>query len=112
MCLPWVSIAADRERRRQCGAFAPDGKRMTYRRAISRKREDQLLVANADGSGEKIIYQKSIAAAQPNSDPSWSASGDLIAVGALELGKIRSHRFECLTPDGKLVKELLLQPCR
>ncbi len=38
-------------------AFSPDGKRMVYRRTIQDKGEDQLLVANADGSGENIIFR-------------------------------------------------------
>ena len=38
-------------------AFSPDGKRIVYRRTIQDKGEDQLLIANTDGSGENIIFR-------------------------------------------------------
>jgi eukaryotic-like serine/threonine-protein kinase len=85
-------------------AFSPDGKRMAYRRAISGKGEDQLLVANADGSDENVIFRRESGSDGFNTDPSWSASGDLIAVDAFELGKNAITSILVLTPQGKLVK--------
>ncbi|HKM91123.1 MAG TPA: protein kinase, partial [Candidatus Acidoferrales bacterium] len=61
-------------------AFSPDGKRMAYRRTISEKGESQLLIANADGSGERVISQIQSGSSNFTSDPSWSASGEYIAV--------------------------------
>jgi Tol biopolymer transport system component len=90
-------------------AFSPDGKRMVYRRTIQDKGEDQLLVANADGSGETIIFRHESQAAGLFTNPSWSASGDLIAVGALQLGsKNTLASILVFAPDGRLVKSLPL----
>jgi len=89
-------------------AFSPDGKRMVYRRTIQDKGEDQLLVASADGSGENIIFRRESGINGFVSDPSWSASGGLIAVAALELGKDTLATILVLTPAGKLVKRFPL----
>jgi eukaryotic-like serine/threonine-protein kinase len=39
-------------------AFSPDGKPIVYRRVLQEKVEDQLLIANSDGSGEQVIDQE------------------------------------------------------
>jgi Tol biopolymer transport system component len=85
-------------------AFSPNGKRMVYLRSIQEKGEDQLLVANADGSAENVILRRESGIRGLNTDPAWSASGDLIAVGAMELGKNTLSSILMLTPEGKLVK--------
>jgi serine/threonine protein kinase len=86
-------------------AFSPDGKRMVYTRTIQDKAEDQLLIANADGSDEKIIFRHESGANGINTSPSWSASGDLIAVGLLQLGQKNAlSSILVLTPEGKQVK--------
>ena len=86
--------------------FSPDGKRIVYRRLIQEKGEDQLLVANADGSGESVIFRHESGIKGLSTEPVWSASGDLIAVAALELGKNTLASILVLTPDGKLVKNI------
>ena len=84
-------------------AFSPDGKRIVYRRTIQDKAEDQLLLANADGSGENVVFRHESGIKGLVTDPSWSDSGDLIAVGALELGKNTLGSIIVLTPQGKVV---------
>ena len=87
-------------------AFSPDGKRMVYRRVIQGK-EDQILIANADGSDERMIYQRPISEGQGLfTDFSWSARENLIAVGGFDTGKNQITSIFVLTPDGKLVKKL------
>ena len=82
---------------------------MVYRRTIQDKGEDQLLVANADGSGEQVIFRHEYRDQRHFiTDPSWSASGDLIAVAALTLGKNTLASILVLTPEGKLVKSFPL----
>ena len=55
------SLGGTPRRGRQCSnvasaaAFSPDGKRMVYRRIIQDNGDDEILIANADGSGEQII---------------------------------------------------------
>jgi serine/threonine protein kinase/Tol biopolymer transport system component len=86
-------------------AFSPDGKRMVYTRTIHDKGEDQLLVANADGSDEKIIFRHESGANGFRTNPSWSGSGDLIALALTQLGqKDVLCSILVLTPDGKQVK--------
>ena len=86
-------------------AFSPDGKRMVYTRSIQDKGEDQLLIANADGSDEKIIFRHESGANGIRTSPSWSASGNLIAVGMLQLGqKDVLSSILVLTSEGKQVK--------
>ena len=89
-------------------AFSPDGSRIAYRRSIQDKGEDQLLVASADGTGEKVIYRRKSVDAGMLTDPSWSESGNLIAVGAFEPDVNKVTSILILTAEGKLVREFPL----
>ncbi len=90
-------------------AFSPDGKRMAYRRTINEKGEDQILVANSDGTAEQVILRRSIGTrGNLIGNPSWSAAGDLIAVGAFDVGTGTITSILVATPEGKLVKEFPL----
>jgi serine/threonine protein kinase/Tol biopolymer transport system component len=89
-------------------AFSPDGKRIVYRRVIRDKSEDQILIANADGSGERII--SNAAMREGNAllgDPSWSAN-DLIAVAAFETTKNVITAIRVYDTDGKLIRSFPL----
>src|SRR5208282_6839639 len=77
-------------------------------RTISEKGESQLLIANADGSGERVISQMQSGSSNFTSDPSWSASGEYIAVAVVELGGNALGSIRVLTPEGKLVKSFPL----
>ena len=89
-------------------AFSPDGKRIVYRRVIQEKGEDQLLVANADGSSENVIYRRNSQTNGFITDPAWPAAGDLIAIGVFDAGNGMIATILVLSPDGKLVKEFRL----
>ncbi|MGP8094834.1 MAG: protein kinase domain-containing protein [Candidatus Sulfotelmatobacter sp.] len=89
-------------------AFSPDGKRIAYQRKLLDKGEDQVLIANADGSGEQVILRHGSGINSLTADPSWSASGDLIAIGAVNLGKDTLGSILVFTPQGKLVKSFSL----
>ncbi len=88
-------------------AFSPDGRQIVYRRTIQDKGEDQVLIANADGSGEQVIFRRESGIKGLIGDPSWSAS-NLIAVGALEQGQNRITTILVITPEGQLVKSFPL----
>jgi eukaryotic-like serine/threonine-protein kinase len=89
-------------------AFSPDGKRMVYRRTIQDKGEDQLLIANADGTGEQVVFRHESGVNGLSTNPSWSTS-DLIAVAALQLGsKNTLGSILVIAPEGRLVKSLPL----
>jgi Tol biopolymer transport system component len=87
-------------------AFSPDGKRIVYCRTIQDKGEDQILIANANGSGEHVLTRRK-SGTMELTDPSWSA-GNLIAIGAIEPGKSNIGSIQVFTPEGKLVKDFPL----
>jgi serine/threonine protein kinase/Tol biopolymer transport system component len=88
-------------------AFSRDGKRIAYRRTLEEKAEDLLLTANADGTGEQVIHRHE-GTRKFNTDPSWSGSGNLIAVGAFDPAKDRITSILVLSPQGKLIRTLPL----
>ena len=69
----------------------------------------KLLIANADGSNEQVIFRHESRDKGFNTNPSWSASGNLIAVGAYDRwGRTGLHPFWCLRQRVKLVKSFPL----
>jgi len=101
----WRQIVSDVA---SAAAFSPDGKRIVYRRTIQDKGEDQVLIANADGTAEQVIFRRSMGTNSLFTDPSWSAAGNLIAVSAFDTGKNKITSILVLTPEGKLVKSFPL----
>ncbi len=89
-------------------SFSPDGKQMVFRRTIQDKGEDELVIANADGSNEQVIFRHESGVNNFTTGPSWSASSNLIAVAVLQLGKNQLASILVLTPEGRLVKSLSL----
>ena len=90
-------------------AFSPDGKRIVYCRVIQQKGEDQILIANADGTGEQVmLHSKRAEGKGLFTDLSWSAKDDLIAVGAFDTAKGQITSILVFTPQGKLVKKFPL----
>jgi Tol biopolymer transport system component len=89
-------------------AFSRDCKRIAYRRGIPDKGEDQLLVANTDGTDESVFFRHEGKINGLSTAPSWSASGELIAVGARHFGENTIGSILVLTPQGKLVRSFTL----
>jgi serine/threonine protein kinase/Tol biopolymer transport system component len=59
--------------------FSPDGKRFAFARGLPDKYEVHLLVANADGSGEKLLLNKRASALPATMlRPAWSPDGKTI----------------------------------
>jgi eukaryotic-like serine/threonine-protein kinase len=86
-------------------AFSPDGKQIVYRRILQDTGEDQILIANADGTGERVVVQANRGSGKGLcTDPSWS-KGDLIAVGAFDVAKGQITSILVYTPQGSLVKK-------
>jgi eukaryotic-like serine/threonine-protein kinase len=85
--------------------FSPDGKQIVYRRALEESGQDQILIANADGSGERVVVQEARGNGRALfTDPSWS-KGDLIAVSAFDVGKGQITSILVYTLQGRLVKK-------
>ena len=59
--------------------FSPDGKRLAFLRPFPERGEDDLMVANEDGSAEKVIraFQRPQRASRP---PAWSPDGKTLAI--------------------------------
>ena len=87
-------------------AFSPDGKRIVYWRTIQDKGEDQVLIANADGAGEQVIFRHESGVNGLTTNLSWSSSRNLVAVAGWDLGKNSVSSVLVLNPEGKLVKRL------
>jgi Tol biopolymer transport system component len=86
-------------------AFSPDGKQIVYRRALQEAGIDEILIANADGTGERVIVQENRGEGKGLcTGPSWS-KGDLIAVGAFDVAKGQITSILVYTPQGSLVKK-------
>ena len=91
-------------------AFSPDGKQIVYRRSLQETGQDQILIANDDGSGERVVVQENRGEGKGlSTDPSWS-KGDLIAVGAFDVGKGQITSILVYTPQGRLVKKFPRSP--
>ena len=85
-------------------AFSPDGKRMVYERNGTDKGKDQVMLSNADGSDEHVIFERPTGSESLAYTPSWSNSGDLIALASFQAQKNILTSILVLTPQGKLVK--------
>ena len=68
-------------------SFSPDGKRMVYRRTIQDKGEDELVIANADGSNEQVIFRH-------------ESGINGFTTRSFLVGFQQSHRFRCI-PAGQ-----------
>jgi serine/threonine protein kinase/Tol biopolymer transport system component len=85
-------------------AFSPDGKRIVYDRNGTDKGKDQIVLANADGSDEHVVFERPTGTESMAYTPSWSSSGELIAVASFQAQKNILSSILVLTPQGKLLK--------
>jgi eukaryotic-like serine/threonine-protein kinase len=76
-------------------SFSPDGQQMVYLRNSSSDATSKLIIAHADGSGERVL------AALPlpgYSDPAWSIDGKSIAAAVLDPGSQNLGRVVVINP--------------
>jgi len=80
-------------------SFSPDGKQFAFLRGVPSKAESDLLIANADGSGERVL-----AAAHDWQllGPAWSPDGKVIVVSGQDLGTGHFYLAAVSTADGSV----------
>jgi serine/threonine protein kinase/Tol biopolymer transport system component len=96
--------------------WSPDGRRFAFARARAALAEDQLIVADADGSNERVLatrrYPKRLQTDSSNSGaparPTWSADGSRILVIGRTAGATGGH--DLLVFDAESGAELNAQP--
>jgi serine/threonine protein kinase/Tol biopolymer transport system component len=85
--------------------FSPDGKQIVFKRVVPEKNEDELLLAESDGSSEHVVLRRpSGATAFTSGTPSWTGDGKLLAVSAYNLAKDSLTQIIVFRPDGTPVK--------
>jgi Tol biopolymer transport system component len=81
--------------------FSADGKQIVFRRYVPEKKEDELVLADSDGGGERVLVSRPSGwtGFQP-ATPSWTSDGKLIAMPAVtqvkgNLGEIVVFKPDC-----------------
>jgi serine/threonine protein kinase/Tol biopolymer transport system component len=80
-------------------SFSPDGKRFVFVRDSSETKTSSLIVANADGSGEKPLAILPAPAVFDISGPAWSPDGRRIAVAKSPHGDFQTFLIETVAAD-------------
>lgn len=62
-------------------SFSPDGKRFVFVRQVSKAKTSNLIIANADGSGEQSLEVLTNPSRFSSDGPAWTPDGKRIAVG-------------------------------
>ena len=84
-------------------AFSPDGRRMAFMRRLTEQNQSALVVAEADGSGEKTLASRAFTGAFSGAGPAWSPDGKVIAIGAGEAaGEGRQRVVQIRVDDGQV----------
>ncbi len=80
-------------------SFSPDGKRFVFARQAPQQKTSSLLIANADGSGEKALYTLHDPAVFSFQGPAWSPDGKVIAVAQTPKGDFSKYIVEAVAVD-------------
>ncbi len=80
-------------------SFSPDGKRFVFARQAPQQKTPSLLIANADGSGEKALYTLHDPAVFSFQGPAWSPDGKVIAVAQTPKGDFSKYIVEAVAVD-------------
>jgi Tol biopolymer transport system component/predicted Ser/Thr protein kinase len=88
--------------------FSPDGTQFAFGRGVPDKGEVRVLIAKADGSGERVLATRSAISSLPG--PAWSPDGKTVALTTLEIAKgLRGVLWAVSVADGS-VREVYSAP--
>jgi Tol biopolymer transport system component len=89
-------------------SFSPDGTQFAFARGVPDKGEVRLLIAKADGSGERVLVTRS--AINTLLGPAWSPDGKTVALTTWETAKgLRAVLWAVSVSDGS-VREIYSDP--
>ncbi len=80
-------------------SFSPDGKRFVFVRQASKTKSSNVIIANADGTGEKILSTLKDPASFSTNGPAWSPDGARIAVSETPNGDFDNYNLETVAVD-------------
>ncbi len=81
--------------------FSPEGKRFVFVRYSSKLKNSNLLVANADGTGEQTLFTLKRPSFFSGAGPAWSPDGKRIAISDNPDGEFNKYAIETVDVDSK-----------
>ncbi|MGH9704942.1 MAG: protein kinase domain-containing protein, partial [Candidatus Acidiferrales bacterium] len=87
-------------------SFSPDGKRFVFIRQVSKEKTSNVMLANADGSGEQNLTLLKNPALFSDQGPSWSPDGKQIAVASTPDGDNSKFALQTVAADSGMSTRL------
>ena len=82
-------------------SFSPDGKRFVFVRQVSKAKTSNLIIANADGTGEQNLQVLTNPPRFSSDGPAWSPDGKRIAVADNPTGEFDKSAIEVVDLESK-----------